>query len=79
MDQLTSDERAILDFEEHWHGPDPRGAKDTAIWEAFGVLPARHAQRLLALLDRPEAAEYAPLLVSRLRRLRDARVAARAG
>ena len=77
--ELTDDEKAILDFEGHWHGPDPRGAKDTAIWAEFSVLPARYHQRLLALLDRPEAAEYAPLLVSRLRRLRDARVAARAG
>jgi hypothetical protein len=77
MQQLTSDDRAILDFETNWY-PSP-GAKATAIWAEFGVLPARHAQRLLALLDRPAAAEYAPLLVSRLRRLRDARVAARAG
>lgn len=73
---LTDDELAILDFEaQHWNHP---GAKEQAILDQFGWKAARYYQVLNALLDRPEALAYSPLLVRRLLRLRDARVAARA-
>lgn len=82
MQQLTDDEQAILDFERQaWTHP---GAKETAIVQTFPHLAVgvsavvRYYARLDALLDRPEALAYSPLLVNRLRRLRDARVAARA-
>lgn len=77
MDELTDTERAVLDFEGGgwWRYA---GAKDTAIRETFEWSPTRHYQVLNALLDRPAAVEYAPLLVRRLLRLRDARVLARA-
>jgi hypothetical protein len=71
MDQLTDDDKAILDFEVlSWTYP---GAKESAIVERFGMLSVRYYQVLNALIDRPEAQAYSPLLVKRLRRLRDAR------
>jgi hypothetical protein len=41
--------------------------------ELFSESSARYHQRLNALLDRPEALEHDPLLVRRLRRIRDRR------
>jgi hypothetical protein len=67
------DERArqILDFErEAWKLSVP---KARAIRERFGFSPARYHQLLNRVLDRPEALAYDPMLVRRLRRLRDAR------
>ncbi len=68
---MTDLDRATLDFERLWwkHA----GAKESAIREEFDCSATVHYQRLNALLDRPEAHAYAPLLVSRLRRLREAR------
>jgi hypothetical protein len=39
----------------------------------FGLSPARYYQLLNRLIDRPEALEYDPMLVQRLRRLRESR------
>ena len=67
------DERArqILDFErEAWKLSVP---KARAIRERFGFSPARYHQLLNRVLDRPEALAYDPMLVRRLRRLREAR------
>lgn len=72
---LTDEQRAILDLETTHPHP---STKHTAIWDQLGILPARYYQQLNALIDQADANEYAPLLCSRLRRLRDARVAARA-
>lgn len=72
---LTDTQTAILDHEQHWFAK--TGTKDTAIWETFGILPARYYQQLAALIDRDDALAYAPLLVGRLRRLKTAREAAR--
>lgn len=72
---LTDDEQAILEFERAWWKYP--GAKDTAIMEQFGVSATRHYQRLNTLIDRPAALAFDPLLVKRLRRLRDARRAHR--
>ena len=68
---LTDTERAILDLE----GETFRfaGSKEQAIIERFGMSSTRYYQRLNALLARPEAWEYAPVTVARLRRLRDSR------
>ena len=71
MDELTDQEKAVLDFAcGHWKYP---GAKDTRIRETFGCSPTRFYARLNDLLDRPEAEAYDILLVRRLRRLRAAR------
>ena len=74
--QLTERDLAILDFERQWwrHA----GAKEQAIREDFGLSAARYYQLLGALLDSPAALVHDPMLVKRLQRMRDARVAARA-
>lgn len=61
----------ILDFERTWgKGSVP---KELAIRERFRLSPARYYQRLNRLIDRPEALELDPMLVMRLRRLREVR------
>ena len=74
---LTDRERAMLEFERFWwrHA----GSKEQAIRETFD-LSATHYYRLLnALLDRPAAVEFDPLVVGRLRRLRASRARRRSG
>lgn len=73
---LTETERAILDFEAEWtrHA----GAKEEAIRATLGMGPARYYQLLGRLIDTADALEHDPLLVKRLRRVRDERVARRA-
>lgn len=53
------------------------GAMETQVREEFGWSLTRYHQVLNALIDRPEALEIEPTLVSRLRRLREARQRAR--
>lgn len=70
----AADERQwqdILDFERAWW----KGAsgKELAVRARFGLSPARYYQLLNRLIDRPEALEYDPMLVQRLRRLRESR------
>jgi Protein of unknown function (DUF3263) len=67
---------AILAFERTWwrHA----GAKEEAIREEFGLSAARYYQLLGALIDSPAALAHDPMLVKRLQRIRDARVARRA-
>jgi hypothetical protein len=66
---------AILAFERQWwrHA----GAKEQAIREDFGLSAARYYQLLGALIDSPAALVHDPMLVKRLQRMRDARLAAR--
>lgn len=75
--QLTDDDRAMLDIERQWWKYD--GAKEAAVTARFGGSLTRYYQRLNALIDRPEALAVDPLLVKRLRRLRDERRAQRSG
>jgi Protein of unknown function (DUF3263) len=72
---LTERDRAILRFEGEWrrHG----GAKEEAIRADLGLSPARYYQLLGRLIDTAEAQEHDPMLVKRLRRLREARASAR--
>jgi hypothetical protein len=74
---LTELDLRILTFERRWwrHA----GAKERAVRDEFGISPTRYYQALNALLDRPEALRHDPVLVQRLRRLREARQAARSG
>lgn len=66
-----------MDIEDrHW----PRrkiGAKDAAIFELTGMTPVKHAQVVLGLLERGDVEAEYPVLVHRLRRLRDERARAR--
>jgi hypothetical protein len=55
----------------------PPGAKELAVRTELGLSAARYYQVLNALLDSPEALRADPMLVKRLRRIRDARVEAR--
>ncbi len=77
MTPLTEREQAVLAFERGWWKY--AGAKETAIRDLFGVSAVRYYQLLRAVVEKPEALAYDPQLVNRLRRLRDARRARRAG
>lgn len=72
---LTDRDRAILDFERSWWSE--AGPKETAILERFELSATRYYQILGELLDAPEALDYDPLVVRRLRRMRDRRRKAR--
>jgi hypothetical protein len=68
---LTERDRAVLIFEkQYWKYS---GAKEQAIRDRFEMSATRYYQVLNALLDRPEAQEFEPMLVKRLRRQRAAR------
>ena len=72
---LSARERAILDFERAWWSL--TGPKDRAIREHLALSPTRYYQVLAGLLDSGEALDYDPLVVRRLRRLREHRRRAR--
>jgi hypothetical protein len=72
---LTPRDQAILDFERGWWA-EP-GPKEAAIRERFDLSPTRYYQVLNDLLDQPAAVAYDPLVVRRLRRVRDRRRRAR--
>ena len=61
----------ILEFERAWWKY--AGAKESAVREKFDMSSTRYYQVLNALIDRPEAIAFDPLLVRRLRRLRSER------
>jgi hypothetical protein len=74
-DQLTRAQMEILEFERAtWRHA---GRREAVILERFGHSPTRHAQIVNQLIDAAPAAEYDPILVRRLRALRDKRAAAR--
>ena len=68
---LTELEVRILEFEKSWWRF--AGAKEAAIKELFDLKPPAYYQLLNNLIDRPEALIAAPMLVKRLRRIREAR------
>ena len=72
---LSDLEVRILDFERQWwkHA----GAKDAAIRELFDLSTRSYYELLNNLIDREDALTASPLLVKRLRRLRQARISAR--
>jgi hypothetical protein len=72
---LTDRDRAILAFESEWRRH--VGAKEEAIRSELSMSPARYYQLLGRLIDTAEAQEHDPMLVKRLRRIRDAREHAR--
>jgi hypothetical protein len=72
---LTDLETRILEFERNWWRF--AGAKETAIKDLFDMTAPRYYQLLNDLIDRDDALETSPMLVKRLRRLREARMAAR--
>ena len=74
---MTETDRAILDFEAAASWWKYAGAKEQAIRERFDLSPTRYYQRLVRLLDDPEAEAYDAMTVRRLRRLSAARQSAR--
>jgi hypothetical protein len=73
---LSERDRAILDFERQWWRY--AGSKDQAVRDLFQLSATRYYQLLNALIDKPEALAYDPMLVKRLRRLRQSRQRTRA-
>jgi hypothetical protein len=73
---LTDRDLAILAFEGEWFRH--VGAKEEAIRSDLGISPARYYQLLGRLIDSTEAQQHDAMLVKRLRRMRDARLAGRA-
>lgn len=72
---LSELESKVLDFERHWWRY--AGAKESSIKELFNISAPQYYQLLNNLIDRPEALLAAPMLVKRLRRLRESRTGAR--
>ena len=72
---LSDLESRILEFESSWWRF--AGAKESAIKDLFDLSPPRYYQLLNDLIDREDALEAHPVLVKRLRRLRQARMAQR--
>jgi hypothetical protein len=72
---LSDRQRAIIDYERSWWVVP--GRKASRIRERFGLSPTRYYKMLNELLNQPDAMEYDPLLVRRLRRDRDRRRRAR--
>lgn len=68
---LSERDGRILDFERQWWRHP--GSKDEAIRELFGLSATRYYQVLNGLLDEPGAVEHDPMLVKRLRRMRERR------
>ena len=72
---LSDLEVRILDFERQWWKY--AGAKDAAIKEIFDLSTRSYYELLNNLIAREDALAASPLLVKRLRRLRQARISAR--
>jgi hypothetical protein len=72
---LLPREREILAFERQWWKY--AGAKEQAVRELFDLSSTRYYQVLNALIDRGDALAFDPMLVKRLRRMRQSRQRAR--
>jgi hypothetical protein len=72
---LTDLEMAILEFERNWWRY--AGAKESSIKELFDMVAPKYYRLLNDLIDREDALAASPMLVKRLRRLREARTQAR--
>jgi hypothetical protein len=72
---LTERERGILEFERSWW-TEP-GPKELAIRARFDLSATRYYQLLGELVDSDDALDYDPLVIRRLRRMRDRRRRAR--
>ena len=72
---LSERDRAVLGFERQWWKYS--GAKEAAIRELFDMSATRYYQLINSLIDAPEALEFDPMMVKRLRRMRSSRQASR--
>jgi hypothetical protein len=72
---LTERDIAIIEFERTWWSED--SSKESIIRERFELSTTRYYDLLGDLIDSDEAYEHDPLVIRRLRRLRDRRRKAR--
>ncbi|MEL4505375.1 DUF3263 domain-containing protein [Luteococcus sp. H138] len=72
---LGESQAAILDFERSWTGS--RSLREQEIRARFDLSMPRYYQLLNQIIDEPAALQHDPLLVRRLRRLRENRQQAR--
>jgi hypothetical protein len=72
---LSEFEQRILEFEGQWFHR--AGAKESEIRDRFDLSPTRYYELLNQLIDRQEALAQEPVLVARLRRIREERLAER--
>jgi hypothetical protein len=75
VEELTPRDQEILAFERQWWKY--AGAKEQAVRELFEMSATRYYQVLNALIDQPAALAHDPMLVKRLRRMRQSRQRAR--
>lgn len=75
MAELSDIDARILAFEKR--APRSIGAKEEAIRAELGLSPVRYYQRLNLLIDVPAAMAAHPVLLGRLRRIRDRRAGER--
>ncbi|MDV8022324.1 DUF3263 domain-containing protein [Rhodococcus sp. IEGM 1330] len=68
---MTPQQAEILQFEKRWYTAP--GNKEADIRDQLGLSAVRYYQILAALLDDPDALKADPVLVKRLRRIRDSR------
>lgn len=68
---LSERDRAILDFEQQWWTLP--GPKEAGIKEHLSISATNYYQLLGRLIDSPEALRHDPLVVRRLRRVRQRR------
>lgn len=68
---LSKFEQALLDFERTWWSEDQ--PKEAAIAEQFRLTTAEYYEQLQTLIDSDQALGHDPLVVRRLRRMRDRR------
>ena len=68
---LSNMEMLLIEFERTWWSDDQ--PKDAAIAEQFSLTTAEYYEQLHALIDSDEALEHDPLVVRRLRRMRERR------
>ena len=69
--EIEVEDLALLRFADGWWRS--AAAREQAIRERFGMTPVRFYQRLAHLIETPAAAAAEPLLIARLKRIRDAR------
>lgn len=71
LDAPAERAHSVLEFERAWWGHS--GAKELSIRHEFGWTPARYYQILNAVIDTEGALRYDPVLVGRLRDVRESR------
>lgn len=75
MPNLTDTDREILALEREWFRF--AGVKEQVVRERFGLSITAYYQLLNRLLDDPAALAHDPLVVNRLRRVRESRLLSR--